>query len=288
MLEETKKSCLYNASLLGDYQHMPVDILADGLCDAKDSDDAEMANRYTAALLLRFWNKIDQLRRKSPNIGLDYEDFFGWLWEAIEYACKYRAWRNPEKHVNAQQAINQCIETIRLQHYYEMNLDKHRANYNMAYLDAPIAEDGEAVSLADTLVAEESEENYSVASHFDAETLIKQYAHSGKLVDAILLDTIAFHDVAPIKTSKRVVKYTNDEGETIKYTEHSSEFWPYLLVRNINDISESYVQYFVQRYSVPVESFTHAFNKLRAANNQKIYRWLSRTKESLASVLASV
>ena len=278
MLEETKKSCLYNASLLGDYQHMSVDVLADGLCDAKDSDDAEMTNRYSAALLLRFWNKIDQLRRKSPNIGLDYEDFFGWLWEAIEYACKYRAWRNPEKHVNAQQAINQCIETIRLQHYYDMNLDKHKANYNMAYLDAPITEDEDTVSLADTLVAEDSEEDYSVAARFDAETLIKQYAHSGKLVDAILLDTIAFHEVAPIKTSKRVVKYT----------EHSSEFWPYLLVRNINDISESYVQYFVQRYSVPVESFTHAFNKLRAANNQKLYRWLDKTKASLASFLATV
>ena len=38
------------------------------------------------------------------------EDFFWWLYEAIEYACKYRGWRDTSKKLNAQQCINKCID----------------------------------------------------------------------------------------------------------------------------------------------------------------------------------
>ena len=136
MINDIRKDCVTFASFLGDYQKISVDDLANKYCEALDSKDEFNKNAYLSALVLRFWYRIEKLYRANVNTGLEREDFFSWLVEAINYACKYRAWQT--KKVNAQQAINQCIETIRYQHYYEFNLDKHKANYNTVSISSPV------------------------------------------------------------------------------------------------------------------------------------------------------
>lgn len=278
MLEETKASCVFQAGHLGDYQKLTVEELADGYCDAKDAGIEEIKNYYISALILRFWNKIDMLNRACPNIGLSYEDFFFWVYEAIEYACKYRAWQNPEKNVNAKQAINQCINTIRLQHYYEYNLDKHRVNIGCGSLDEPLDAD-EDMTLGDTLVSEDSEMDYSLAGYFDAAEVVQGYINDGRIVDAIITDTMAFNPVEPLRRTKRVVK-----GEE-RWVEHSTEFWPFMLCKTLNNLPDSYRTYFTTKYRIDSEKLDMTLQTIKTSSNQKIYKWIDRTRNALKLAL---
>ena len=92
-----------------------IQVMADGYCRAKDTNNEIKKEyvhiRFDAQILVYYQASFSLVHRFQ---GLEYNDFMGWLYDAIEYACKYRAWQDPSKHTNAQQAINQCIETIRL------------------------------------------------------------------------------------------------------------------------------------------------------------------------------
>lgn len=251
-----------------------IQIMMDGYCLAKDTNDETRKNMYIAGLMLRFWYVINKLKVRSPIQGLAYIDFMGWLYEAIEYACKYRAWQNPAKNTNAQQAINQCIETIRVQKYYDLNLQKNRANINTYSLDAEIDADGKTTKL-DTLVDEDALDEIAVAEDTESvHYLIQTYINKKKLVEAIILDTIAFNDVQ--KVTKKVVKSVDAEGNPTKYTQRTSEFWPFRCVQILSTLPENYADYFKKHYQVIEPELEAAITAIRNANNQKLYRYLAK------------
>ena len=252
-----------------------IQVMADAYCYAKDTDNERNKNKYIAGLMLRFWYAISKLKARSPIQGLDYMDFMGWLYESIEYACKYRKWQNPANKVNAQQCINQCIETIRVQKYYDLNLQKNKANINTYSLEAEMDSDGKT-TLLDTLVDEDSAYRATITEETESvHYLIQSYVNKKKLVEAIILDTIAFNDTQ--KTTKKLIKAVNSEGESYKYTEYSSEFWPFRCVQILSNLPENYSEYFHRSYSVPKAELDAAIASIRAANNQKLYRFLSKT-----------
>ena len=127
MLQDTKRDLtLLARQLEKPYEQYSIDELADTYCQAVDDGDETKKNIYISALILRFWYTIDKMFTSNTVApSLEREDFFWWLYEAIEYACKYRGWQDPAKNLNAQQCINKCIETIKLQMYYDLRLDKH-------------------------------------------------------------------------------------------------------------------------------------------------------------------
>lgn len=253
-----------------------IQVMADGYCRAKDTNNEKNKNKYVAGLMLRFWYAISKLKAKSPIQGLDYTDFMGWLYEAIEYACKYRKWQDPTNKVNAQQCINQCIETIRMQKYYDLNLQKNKVNINTYSLDSVAETTDEAPSLLDTLVDEASEER---ASHKEAtsvvHSLVQSCINKKKLIEAIILDTIAFNDVQ--KVTKKVVKSVDSEGNPCKYTEHYSEFWPFKCVQLLGNLPEDYAEHFHKHYKVVEKEFDAALTAIRSATNQKLYKYLAKT-----------
>lgn len=252
-----------------------IQVMLDGYCRAKDTNDETRKNMYIAGLMLRFWYVINKLKVRSPIQGLDYIDFMGWLYEAIEYACKYRAWQNPAKNTNAQQAINQCIETIRVQKYYDLNLQKNRANVNTYSLDAEIDADGKTAML-DTLVDEDAE--MQNAYNEDAAAvyyLVQRCINKKKIVEAIILDTIAFNDVQ--KVTKKVVKGIDADGNPTKYTQRTSEFWPFRCVQILSTLPDNYADYFKKHYQVIEPELEAAITAIRSANNQKLYRYLAKT-----------
>jgi hypothetical protein len=210
----------------------------------------------------------------------------GWLYEAIEYACKYRKWQDPANKVNTQQCINQCIETIRVQKYYDLNLQKNKANINTYSLDSVASSEENAPSLLDTLVDEDAVERAEYAeSASSVQSLIQGCINKKKLVEAIILDTIAFNDVQ--KVTKKVVKKVDAEGNPYKYTEHYSEFWPFRCVQILSNLPEDYAEYFHQHYKVVEKEFEAALNTIRAANNQKLYRYLSKTLTATRDIYQS-
>lgn len=252
-----------------------IQLMADGYCLAKDTNNELKKNMYISGLMLRFWYAISKLQSRSPIPGLEYNDFMNWLYDAIEYACKYRAWQDPNKKTNAQQAINQCIETIRVQRYYDFNLQKHKANVNTVSLDAEFDADG-TTSLIDTLVDEEQEDAARCREGADAAiSLIQKCINKNKIVEAIILDTIAFNDVE--KVTKKVVKAVNSEGESYKYTQRTSEFWSFKCVQLLSNLPTDYAFYFKKHYNVLEADLEAAISAIKSANNQKLYRYLAKT-----------
>ena len=281
MLTDTKKDLTaYARQLPKPYEDYSIDELANAYCDAVDANDAIIKNIYISALLLRFWHKIDKLYKANTVAPcLEHEDFFWWLYEAIEYACKYRGWRDSSKNLNAQQCINKCIQTIRLQKYYNLRLDKNKTVNHCTSMDAPFGDCDDSKTLGETLISEEPAYDSSVD---DILLLVQNYIDSNKIIEAILIDNIAFNDTQ--KHFKRVLTTTDSNGKSTRYTEHSSEFWPYKLVQIVSKLPATYKNYFMQRYNISEEKLTSVLDIIDRANNQKLYRYL---RECLAGLRKS-
>lgn len=294
MLNEFRKQAIQYAAILKqyrgiDYETVNINVLADGYCKAMDEGNEQDKNLFVSGLILRFWFVIKKLQDKSPGMGLDITDFFNWLYESIDYACKYRKWQNPENKVNAQQCINQCIETIRLQHYYQANLKKHKGRFNTVSLDTLYENDGDdvQVSLLDTIADEEaSTANTKLMEAADTRTFIQRYINRKKIIDAIILDNIAFGDNSrEIKNVKKQVNtYVDEEtGETTteeeKITTYTSEFWEFRCVQNLSKLTSEYANYFLENYDVKPEELNAALQTIQKATNAKLYTYLRKCLE---------
>ena len=252
--------------------------MLDGFCKAMDEGDEHLKNLYISGLILRHWDKVKKLADSCPNIGIHGEEFVDWVYEAIMYACKYRKWQTDES-VNAQQCINQCIETIRKQHYYEYNLDKHSANYNTVSLDTPIGDEsdnGVQRTLEDTMYDEDAEEEVRMADgNSAAKHLIQSFINKDRLVEAIILDIIAFGDTQ--KVTKVVKKGFDENGESYKYTSYTHEFWKFKAIQILSNLPEEYKEYFMETYIVKNTALEAALDLLKRANNQKLYKELEKS-----------
>jgi len=277
MLNETKRDLTLSArKLVKPYEQYSIDELADAYCDAVDQCNEELKNVYISALILRFWYTIDKMYKANTVApSLEYEDFFWWLYEAIEYACKYRGWRDPNKKLNAQQCINKCIDTIKLQKYYDLRLDKRKAVNHSCSMETPLGDDSDK-TIGDMLEAEEYVDDHSSD---DAILLVQSYINRNKIIEAILLDNIAFNDVQ--KHSKKTIKTVNPDGETTKYVEHSSEFWPYRLIQIVSKLPATYKNSFMSRYNISEDKLVAILEVIDKANNQKLYRYLDKTLAEL-------
>ena len=272
MLNETKRDLtMYARRLPKPYEQYSIDELADAYCEAVSKKDEAMKNTYISALVLRFWYTIDKMYKANTVApSLEYEDFFWWLYEAIEYACKYKGWQDASKNLNAQQCINKCINTIKLQKYYELRLDKRKVVNNCCSLETPLGDDS-GKTIGDTL---EVEDSYEERLADETIWLVQSYIDRNKIIEAILIDNITTNDVQ--KHFKKTVKTTNANGELVKYIEHSSEFWPYKLVQIVSKLPDTYKSYFMKRYDISEEKLTTILDVIERANNQKLYKYLDR------------
>jgi hypothetical protein len=278
LLNQTKKDLTVQARrLVKPYEQYSIDELADAYCEAVDTNNAVQKDIYISALLLRFWYTIDKMfKANTVAPSLEHEDFFWWLYEAIEYACKYRGWKDPTKKLNAQQCINKCIETIKLQKYYNLRLDKYKAVNFCSSLETPLGGEGDdGKTIGDMLESTE----FDPYGSEEVSWLVQSYINSNKIVEAILIDNIAFNDVQ--RQTRRTVKTQNSEGQVIKYTEYSSEFWPYRLVQIVSKLPTTYKNSFLRRYRIGEEKLSAALAVIDKANNQKIYHYLDKVLAEL-------
>jgi hypothetical protein len=279
MLNETKRDLtMWARQLTKPYESYSIDELADAYCDAVDTNNETLKNIYISALVLRFWHKIDKMY-KSNSVApcLEHEDFFWWLYEAIEYACKYRGWKDVDKNLNAQQCINKCIDTIKLQKYYNLRLDKNKTVNHCCSFDTPLGDGSDDTKTIGDML--ESDEHVYDHSTEDVLMLVQKYINNNKIIEAILIDNIAFNDVQ--KHFKKTIKTKTLDGEPLKYVEHSSEFWPYRLIQIISKLPATYKNTFMERYAISEEKLTAVLEAIDKANNQKLYKFLRATLEDL-------
>jgi hypothetical protein len=282
MLNDTKRDLTLMArKLVKPYESYSIDELADAYCDAVDSGNETLKDIYISALVLRFWFKIDKMYKANTVAPcLEHEDFFWWLYEAIEYACHYRGWRDADKKLNAQQCINKCIDTIKLQKYYNLRLDKNKTvNYTVS-MEAPIGGDSDdkAMTVGDMLETEESWDDHSAD---DVMILVQNYINRDKIVEAILIDNIAFNDVQ--RYYKQTIK-----TETGKYTDVSSEFHPYRLVQIVSKLPEEYKYEFMHKYKISEEKLDAVLAYVDKSNNQRLYKLLRNCLAELRTSYAAI
>jgi Ni,Fe-hydrogenase maturation factor len=263
--------------------------MLDGYCKAMDEGDEDKKSLYSSGLILRFWDKVKKLADSCPNIGLHGDEFVDWVYDAIMLACEYRKWQT-DPTVNAQQCINQCIETIRVRKYYEFNLDKHRVNYNTVSLSNPIGDEGDngvQRTLEDTMYDEDAEEEVRMADgNSAAKHLIQSFINKDRLVEAIILDIIAFGDTQ--KVTKVVKKGFDENGDSYKYTSYTHEFWKFKAIQILSNLPEEYKEYFMETYIVKNTALEAALDLLKRANNQKLYKELDRSLQFAKSALGAI
>lgn len=282
MLNDTKRDLTLMArKLVKPYESYSIDELADAYCDAVDTGNDALKDIYISALVLRFWHKIDKMYKANTVAPcLEHEDFFWWLYEAIEYACKYRGWRDTTKKLNAQQCINKCIDTIKLQKYYNLRLDKNKTVNFTVSMDTPVGGDSDdkAMTVGDMLEAEESWDDHSKD---DVILLVQNYINRDKIIEAILIDNIAFNDVQ--RYYKKTIK-----TDSSKYTEYSSEFWPYRLIQIVSKLSPSYRDEFLAKYKISEEKLDAVLTYVGKSNNQRLYKLLDRCLAELRTSYAAI
>ena len=134
---------------------------------------------------------------------------------------------------------------MKLQKYYNLRLDKNKAVNHTISMDATIGgeSDDNARTIADMLESEESWDDHSAD---DVIMLVQSYINKNKIIEAILIDNIAFNDVQ--RYFKKTIK-----TESGKYTEISSEFWPYQLVKIVSRLSDEYKWEFLSKYKISEE-----------------------------------
>lgn len=232
------------------------------------------ANHYFSGLMLRFWYLQSKLEFKY-NITLKEDRVFyhDMVVDTINLATDY--W-DEEKGVKGTQAINKCASTIMLREMYQRRLDIHKASYKTTSIDTPIAGDEDGMTLGDTLVDTESDPMASTVS--GAHCLIQHYIDNNKIVEAIILDTIATNDT--FKHSRKTHKNVDEDGEEYKYTEHSTEFWAYKVVQLLGNLPATYLANFLAKYEVDVHILELGLDAIHNANNQKLYKYLTNTLKS--------
>ena len=95
--------------------------------------------------------------------------------------------------------------------------------------------------------------------------------HSEKY-DKEKVDNIVNNDVQ--KHFKKVIKKVRPDGEVYKYTEHSSEFWPYRLVQIISKLPDTYKNDFMERYDIAEDKLNAVLSAIDRAPNQRLYKYL--------------
>jgi len=279
MIKDIKKDCVFYASRLGDYQSMSPDQLMNGYIEALDADDKVKQSEYLAAVVLRYWYTIGKKFLKDGKaLKLEIEDCYGNLVEAINLAAKYRGWLKPEKKVNAQTCILQALNTIYVRAYYIANLDKNSTNYKpqLSFDTSFLSCTGDGTHLV-TLKDMLEDEQYTEDRHYDdsadnVKDYIQRMINSGKIVEAIILDQIAFGDTTRVKIIKS--SFINENGEKVRVSEKQSEFWAHKLVKNLTELDEDYKSYFIDTYKIGIEPLNATLSKIGKANNQKLYRYL--------------
>ena len=263
------------ASRIKDQESLTITELADRYCEAIDGNKSDLANEYFSALVLRFWCKIQKAYTKNKAaLRVSKEDCYDWVISSIMMACDKgaRIWQK-NSNINAQQAINQVFSTrFEKMAYYESNLLKNKGAHVTCSLDEPIGnqDDDKGHTIGD-LIADDTTE---IEKEGDVTGFIQSLLDKDKVVEAIIFDNIADPDKDVFKYKKKTIKTTNADGEKVKYIKHTSEFWEFKLIKELNELDRNYKNYFLAKYKVSTGAVNAALDVIARANNQKKYRML--------------
>lgn len=257
---------------------------ANAYCEACDNNDDEKKDLYISALMLKFWYQIPDMYKKTKTCGkYEYEDYSSILFNCISIACdkKHRAWQNDEK-LSAQACINQVIATRGVaQIMYESNLAKNRASVpaNQIYLDA-IFDSEDDMLVSDSFGKEDEALNYT------PKWLIQHFIDNNKIIEAIILDNIAFDNCMRTKSTKKT--YIDEDGKESSYKVETNEFYARQCVQSLVHLPTNYLDYFKNSYTIEIKKLSAALDRIKSSNTTKLNKFLVKTLESAREELECI
>lgn len=305
-LQDIQSFLKRDAELLKDYQLMGKTELANGYCDADEAEakarqDGDVAqeqaqcklkSHYFSALMLRYWYKIFEWMNNSSSLLIEQEEYVDWLSESLLIAFRYRVWRYPykmkfgkhshevedyaydengEKIPNPyyyetdpcapDRVFNRCIFSARGRAYQYANMQKRKDGVHRMSLDSMVKDAGDfATATANAFVVEEPLSPVA--------ELIKAFVKKGEIIEAFIIDGIAYADA--FKEPKK------STGEVTT----NSMFDPRKLVKHLNNIDNAYIKDFCKVYGLDAKTLLDdksdktTFQKM---NNNKIYKCIEKT-----------
>lgn len=228
-----------------------ISFCADGYVDAKAAGDEARKNSCMAGLMLLFWGEAGKMAEKCKTVpGMEYDDFVMKLYECIDVACDYKAWR-----ANPKLTPEQCVRSVLASRgsaaiIYESNLIKNQSNVGVSSLDAPVG-DEDGSNWIDFCKGSDE-----VAIDDAAASVVQAQLDAGKIVEGIVLDVVAFGD-------------TVDGG-----------FKSRKATAAIASLPADYKDYFASKYDVSESVLSAALSALKKASARKIRDYLNKSLDS--------
>lgn len=230
-----------------------INTIADNYCKAVDSDNAVLKDANISALMLLFWGEIDKMKKKCVGVtSYDYDDFVQHLSLCIQNAMKYRAWQDSAKNTSAEACIRSSISTRGAAALLvESNQERNVVNAKTVSLEAlALSEDGNQRDYIEATFAEQEEHASGAAD------VVQIFLDRNKIVEAIILDCIAFGDsYRTIKEKRKGSTITTDsEGNEVEtaydYSVSKAKFSKTEFSKFLKALPADYKQYFLRKYSV--------------------------------------
>lgn len=278
--------------------------LANKYCDydevsvfSKDPAEREDAERYKsaywAAVLLCYWAKIFDWMMTSGSLGLRETDFFDWLTEAVHDAFYYRSWRprrrikpndpksgwfdnpqyKPEEADAADKSINFFCGAKRAKEYQAANKYKRKSNYQNLSIDQSFDEDGYCI-------LDRAGLSTDGINGMGIKGLVHQLLNENKLLEAVIVDSIANGDSFKQTRTKIVNKVVDEEGneEEEKLYKYSNDFNARKLVKFLTSLDENYFKnYFDKTYNIKEDNSNQILSKLKSLTNNRLYKEIEKT-----------
>ena len=259
--------------------------------------------------MLRYGYKIFEWQKTSNTLNLELNDFVDWLADSLWVAFYYRVWRyefeavvkegqfieykldeNGNKIPNAyyilndinapDKIINRCCGSMRGRVFQYHNKDKRKANTQTYSLDNMIEEDGDYAVMAAGVYSNDD----APKSQDDAYSLVQALLDRGESLEALIVESIAYHDsFKDEKVMKSVTDFDEETGEESEYnyTTTVSRFDSRRLVKHLSNIGEEFIYEFCETYDVNEGVGKNLFQRLKSLSNNKLYKAVEKTLEEI-------
>ena len=222
MLQDIYNTYVSLAKILGDYQAMTKTELANGYCDAVDSGDEFMKDRYFAAIFCRYYYMVTYIydRRTGNMVTMSFEDCQDIVMDGLLRGLEYRGWRDEtqdvSKEVNgAKKVFDRCITTELRRYIKKLEAQKRIPEGEILSLEYEYQGDDGKSTLLDYI--EDTRSLDDIEGDLLCRSIVNYYIEKNNYRNAIIVDGICY------------------QGNVLK---------------NLNNISEEYIKYFSNKYTV--------------------------------------
>ncbi len=263
MLGEIYNSCYDTANSLKGWQKMNKNDIANLYLDNRGTD---RGNVYGAALLCRYWYKVGLIWKNNKN-SMSQEDCYAIVWDGIEKAMDYAAWRNPQNTLyqdpnGPDKAINVCIDSTKKIYYAFSNRDKRKLNYayNTLSLDA-------FVEKFDDFLGDIDQEKYFIdndgsSNDLNIRCLIDDFIKDDMLPEAIITEVICYGDSILDRVENGIV---------------TKEFSERKFISTIHNLDANYVKSFSETYDVDINYVKECLEKINNLSLFLLHSLIDRT-----------